>query len=631
MSWRRYGQAWCGNDPNHENQLEKMQSGGRIEKEPTAVMGKNPNGKSHLHRGSMKKPQTSKIARAAKYLLIFLLLAPPLLAQAQYTFTTNNDGSLNIAQYTGPGGTVVIPDTTNGQPITSIGDAAFFEISTLASVTVGTNVVSISDQAFSYSSMTSVTLPASVTNIAFDAFLDCNSLTAITVVTNNPDFSSAAGVLFNLNQTTLIGFPEGKAGSYAVPDSVTNIGIYAFYDSTNLTSVALSTNVNGIDDYAFYDCPGLTAITVNSNNLSYSSMAGVLFNKSQDTLIQYPVGNTATSYIIPDSVTNIGMEAFFSCPNLTNVTLGTNVATIGDAAFENCGVLASITFPDSVTVIGGDAFAECAGLASITLGTGVTNILSQAFLACPNVTAITVAAGNPAFSSVGGVLFNQNQTALVLYPAGSGGLSYAIPDSVTNLWEDAFMDAYNLASITLGTNLQSIGDSAFQDCYNLTSITLPNSVTNLGFSVFYSCFSLTNVVIGSGLTSIGFQVFSYCVNLAGVYFTGDAPGMNSDVFDDDSVATAYYLPGTTGWGATFDDLPTALWLPQIVASAVRTNQFSFYVDWASGQSVVVSGCTNLSNPIWLPLQTNLLTGGPWYFSDPQWTNYPNRFYRASSP
>jgi hypothetical protein len=68
-----------------------------------------------------------------------------------------------------------------------------------------------------------------------------------------------------------------------------------------------------------------------------------------------------------------------------------------------------------------------------------------------------------------------------------------------------------------------------------------------------------------------------------------------------------------------------------VASAVRTNQFSFYVDWASGQSVVVDGCTNLSHPIWLPLQTNLLSGGPWYFSDPQWTNYPGRFYRASSP
>src|ERR1700733_1660392 len=154
--------------------------------------------------------KTSKIARVAKLLLILLLLSQLVMAQAQYIFTTNSDGSLNIEQYTGPGGAVVIPNTTNGLPITSIGDAAFFNNPTLTSVTVGTNVAIIADQAFSYSTVSSVTLPASVTNIAFDVFLDCNSLTNITVATNNPDFSSAAGVLFNQSQTTLISFPGGK-------------------------------------------------------------------------------------------------------------------------------------------------------------------------------------------------------------------------------------------------------------------------------------------------------------------------------------------------------------------------------------------------------------------------------------
>jgi len=360
-------------------------------------------------------------------------------------------------------------------------------------------------------------------------------------------------------------------------------------------------------------------------------VAGVLFDKSQDTLIQYPAGNAASSYAMPNTVTNIGMEAFYGCPHLTSVTIGTNVTIIGGAAFEYCPALASITFPDSVRVIGGGAFAECSGLTNIALGTGVTNILSQAFLGCPSVTAIAVAAANPAFSSVGGVLFNKNQTTLVLYPAGSSGTSYAIPNSVTKIVDDAFMDSYNLASITLDPNLLSIGDSAFAYCYGLNSITIPNSVTNLGFSTFYECFNLTNVVIGSGLTSIGFQDFSYCVSLAGVYFTGSAPGTNSDVFDGDSAAVAYYLPGTTGWSATFDGLPTALWLPQLLASAVRTNQFSFYVDWASGLSVVVEACTNLSHPVWSPLQTNVLTSSSWFFSDPQWTNYASRFYRASSP
>jgi BspA type Leucine rich repeat region (6 copies) len=261
----------------------------------------------------------------------------------------------------------------------------------------------------------------------------------------------------------------------------------------------------------------------------------------------------------------------------------------------------------------------------------VTNIMYQAFLACPGVATITVATGNPAFSSVGGVLFNKNQTALYLYPAGSSAASYTVPNSVTNIVGDAFMDAYNLTSVALDPNLQSIGDSAFQNCFFLTSITIPSSVTNMGFFVFYQCLSLTNVVVGSGLTNIGFQVFAYCYSLSGVYFTTNAPAMNPDTFDGDSVATAYYLPGMTGWGATFDGIPTALWVPQLVASGVRTNQFSFYVDWASGQTVVVEDCTNLSRPAWLPLQTNMLTSSTWQFSDPQWTKYPSRFYRAVSP
>jgi BspA type Leucine rich repeat region (6 copies) len=582
--------------------------------------------------------KTSVIARVSKLFLFILFLSLPVIAPAQYTFTTNSDGTLNIEKYTGPGGAVVIPNTTNGLRITSIGDASFFEITTLAGVTVGTNVASIADQAFSYSTMTSIALPASVTNIAFDAFHNCNELTNISVATNNPDYSSFTGVLFNSNQTTLIEFPEGKAGSYVVPFSVTNIGTYAFYDSPNLASVAISTNVNTIETYAFYDTPGLTNITVNTNNLWYSSVAGILFDKSQDTLIQYPVGNPATSYTMPETVTNIGMEAFFDAPNLVSVTLGTNVVVIGGASFEGCSALASIAFPNSVTVISGDAFAECSGLTNITIGTGVTNIQYQAFLGLPSLIAVDVATNNPAFSSTNSILFNKNQTALLLYPVGNSGFSfftYTVPNSVTNIGAYAFMDAYYLTGITLDPNLQDIGDSALGFCFSLASITIPNSVTNMGYSVFYDDFGLTNAVIGSGLSAsglstLGFQDFSYCINLAGIYFTTNAPGMNSDVFDGDSAATAYYLPGTTGWGATFDGLPTALWLPQIVDSAVRTNQFSFYVDWAGGQKVVVEGCTNLSHPAWSPVQTNLLTISSWYFNDSHWTNYPTRFYRAHS-
>jgi len=102
--------------------------------------------------------------------------------------------------------------------------------------------------------------------------------------------------------------------------------------------------------------------------------------------------------------------------------------------------------------------------------------------------------------------------------------------------------------------------------------------------------------------------------------------------------TVYYLPGTTGWGTTFADRPTALWWllsPVILAFppgfGVLSNGFGFTISWATNTSVVVEACTSLTNPIWSSLGTNTLTDGWSYFSDPDWTNHPARFYRLRSP
>jgi hypothetical protein len=107
------------------------------------------------------------------------------------------------------------------------------------------------------------------------------------------------------------------------------------------------------------------------------------------------------------------------------------------------------------------------------------------------------------------------------------------------------------------------------------------------------------------------------------------------VFEYSTNAMVYYLPGTTGWGSTFDGCPTALWLPQVQTTSasfgVQSNQFGFNINWASDTVVVVEACTNLANPVWNPVATNPLTGGSSYFSDLQWTNYPGRFYRLRSP
>ena len=190
-----------------------------------------------------------------------------------------------------------------------------------------------------------------------------------------------------------------------------------------------------------------------------------------------------------------------------------------------------------------------------------------------------------------------------------------------------------------GYPVTSIGDSAFYYRSTVTSVTIPNSVTSIGNGAFSSCTSLTSVTIGNSVTSIGDYAFYNCTSLTRVYFQGNAPSLcGFCVFCNDTNAAVYYLPGTTGWGATFGGLPTALWFlpnPLILnfgpGFGVQSNRFGFIISWATNNPVVVEACTNLGHPVWSPVATNTLTGGASYFSDPQWTNYPARFYRLRSP
>jgi len=107
------------------------------------------------------------------------------------------------------------------------------------------------------------------------------------------------------------------------------------------------------------------------------------------------------------------------------------------------------------------------------------------------------------------------------------------------------------------------------------------------------------------------------------------------VFTGANNAAVYYLAGTIGWSTTFGGRPTLLWNPQpqtsVTSIGVQTNRFGFNITGTSNLVIVVEACTNLAHPIWYPLQTNTLTGGSSYFSDPQWTNYSGRFYRLRSP
>jgi hypothetical protein len=161
-------------------------------------------------------------------------------------------------------------------------------------------------------------------------------------------------------------------------------------------------------------------------------------------------------------------------------------------------------------------------------------------------------------------------------------------------------------------------------------------VTSLGTDVFGGCIHMTSATVGKGLASIPDWTFQSCPSLTAIYFRGDAPGFGAHVFDFSGTPPVYCLPGTIGWGSTFDGLPVMLWNPQGANFGVQANQFGFSITGSSNLIIVVEACTNPATAVWSPISTNTLnsfigTNGTSYFSDAQWTNYPARFYRFRAP
>jgi len=392
----------------------------------------------------------------------------------------------------------------------------------------------------------------------------------------------------NNGAITITGY-TGSGGDVSIPSEINGLPVIsiengAFSGCANLTSIIIPDSVTSYLNSTFSDCSGLTNVTIGSG------------------------------------VTEIGWMAFGFCTSLTDVTIRNGVATVADAAFYGCTSLPSITIPDSVTTLGpGAPFNQCTSLTNIILGSGVTFI--QWPMGEQSLTAITVDEDNATYSSDNGIVFNKDQTALIQYPAGKVSSSYAIPSSVTTIRESAFYRCTSLSQITIPSGVTTIWDWAFSDS------------------------SLTNIIIPDTVTSIGHCVFGFSDSLNGVYFRGNAPSLDSrngglpflfpQPFDYSPNVIVYYLPDTTGWGATFGERPTVLWNPGIQVGdgsfGVQSNCFGFNITESESGLVVVKSCTNLTDDIWVPMGTNSMGSNTVYFSDSDWINNPTRYYRLSMP
>ena len=214
---------------------------------------------------------------------------------------------------------------------------------------------------------------------------------------------------------------------------------------------------------------------------------------------------------------------------LTFITNNGAITITGYTGSPTNVVIPATTNGFTVRSIAEDAFEGHASLLSVTIPNTVTNIGYYVFNLCQNLTNIIVLSGNPDYSSLNGVLFNQNQTILVAFAGGLKG-SYTVPNTVVSIGTNAFYVCTNLNNVIITNNVTSIEDYAFYNCIGLTNATLGNSVTNLGPQAFYACTGLSHITLGSGVVSIGYQGFMWCSSLLSVVMPNSLTNLGDYAF-----------------------------------------------------------------------------------------------------
>ena len=284
-----------------------------------------------------------------------------------------------------------LTSVTIGDGVKSVGSEAFSYCTSLTDITIPNGVASIGYRAFAGCTvLTSVTISESVTSIEANAFNDCTALKGIEVHSDNPQYSSENGVLFNKDKTELIKYPTGKADTaYSIPSTVTRIGDRAFSYCTSLTSIDIPDSVTSIGSSAFEYCTALTYVT------------------------------------IPDGVTSIETWAFSHCTSLTSVRIPNGVTRIPHQVFEGCTALTSAIIPKSVTSIEESAFMDCDNLTIYGLaGTTAEMFAKQT--------------GIP-FVSVPMIAKHKSQ---VRFTAENGDLADAFDYRLTSVISDTVWDSY---------------------------------------------------------------------------------------------------------------------------------------------------------------------------------------------
>jgi len=332
----------------------------------------------------------------------------------------------------------------------------------------------------------------------------------------------------NNTSIEVVAYEGAKIAAYADAEPVLRaIGTNAFANCTNLKEIYIPSTVTSFGATPLAGCTSLEKMEfpcILSEGTNDANGLSKLFGYANTAI------PTTLKTIEINSGDSISVKAFFSCSNLTSVTIPEGVTTIGECAFEGCSSMTSINLPNSIETINGYAFMST-GLVDVVLPENVTIIEDGTFGNCASLSSINIPEG---VTSMGKRAFYQCKKLTTIN----------IPDGVTTIGPYAFYYCSSLPNISLPNGITSIGEYAFSYCNSLTDITIPKSVTIMKEAAFSSCSNLTNVNIEAALTSLETAVFGTCSNLTNINIPETVTNIGDSAFYSCTKLTKITIPAS---------------------------------------------------------------------------------------
>ena len=477
---------------------------------------------------------------------------------------------------------IEIPETIDKGTVKIIGANAFDGCSSLTSITLPQSLTSIEDLAFAdCNALQNINIPQNVTNIGVSAFLQCKSLTSITIPSGVTSIKTAT--FANCTSLKSIELPDhlvsigGSAfGSctslenIVIPAEVTSVGQFAFSGCTSLRSIELPDHLVSIGNSAFIGCTSLESVVIpmsvtSVENGAFDSCISLkaVFAKEGLPLesASIPSGAVKIYYQVEDlgyvSILKARANAQTSIESIEipRTIGGLDVRAIKEEAFRDCGNIKKIILPDSIREIQNSAFSYCTSLESINIPVGITSIGDYAFEDCTALKSVVIP---QSVTNIGYAAFSRcDKLVSIDIPMGVSMISnhtfencisltaINIPTSVRQIGDESFMGCTALESIDIPEGVTSVGQRAFMHCTALESAALPDSLTEIKAGAFQDCTALKSINIPKGVTSIEAFAFSYCQALADVTLPEGIQGIDMYAFDSCSSLETIMLPSST--------------------------------------------------------------------------------------